>query len=139
MAKTKKLGMFQKINNTITNNKIIMGVIVLLINVVSKYATIELSDTQQEYFNNTIIRHIFLFLILFTSTKDLFLSIILLTAFIIMAQYLFNEKSRFCLLKYSHNKDCNKPVSQKEIKSAIKTLKQAKDQYINKINNEISF
>ena len=138
MPKTKRKGIFEKINEKITSNKIVMGIVMLLINVVSKYATIELSDTQQEYFNNTIIRHIFLFLILFSSTKDLFLSIILLVSFIIMAQYLFNEKSRFCILKFPQ-KDCNKkPISKKQINEAIKTLKQAKQEFSENIDKELN-
>ena len=138
MPKTKRKGIFEKINEKITSNKIVMGIVMLLINVVSKYATIELSDTQQEYFNNTIIRHIFLFLILFSSTKDLFLSIILLVSFIIMAQYLFNEKSRFCILKFPQ-KDCKKkPISKKQINEAIKTLKQAKQEFSENIDKELN-
>lgn len=124
------------IESFIFSNKLLTGLMMLSINIISKYATIELSDTQQEYLNNTIVRHVILFLILFSSTKDLVISIILLTAFIIMANYLFNDKSSFCVLKKSTS--CKeKPVSQKEIKQAIKTLKRAKGEYVGNLTNQI--
>ena len=110
----------------------------LLFNVVSKYASIELSETQQEYFNNTIIRHIILFLVLFTSTKDILLSFILLTAFIIMAQFLFNEKSKFCILKNPEKNCKQKPISKKEIRKAIKTLKKAQNEFVEDINKQLN-
>ena len=136
-SKVKSGGSFlNNIESFIFSNKLLTGLMMLSINIISKYATIELSDTQQEYLNNTIVRHIILFLILFSSTKDLVISIILLTAFVIMANYLFNDKSSFCILKKPDS--CKeKPVTQKEIKQAIKTLKRAKGEYVGKLTNQI--
>ena len=49
--------MFELLNN----NKFFTGVTMLAVNLGSKYLALELSDSQQELFNNKIIRRFILF------------------------------------------------------------------------------
>ena len=71
----------------------------IMLNVGSKYVTIELSKTQEEYLRNTLGRQILIFAIAFTATKDIILSLILTSVFYVLTMHLFNEKEQ--LRKYN--------------------------------------
>ena len=56
-------------------------------------------------------------------TRDIFTSLVLTAIFILLADYLFNENSKFCLIPGKYKELDNKIVTSKEINDAINTLK----------------
>ena len=126
----------QEIHKTIlslNNSKFFAGVIMILLNIGSKYITIELSKNQEQYLKHYIGRVLLLFAISWMGTHDIYTSLILTGSFIAMTQYLFNEESTFCILpsylkRFNHVLDKNNDdvVSEKEIQEAIKVLEKAK-------------
>jgi len=118
---------------SLNNSKFFAGVIMILLNIGSKYITIELSKNQEQYMKHYIGRVLLLFAISWMGTHDIYTSLILTGSFIAMTEYLFNEESSFCILpsylkRFNHVLDKNNDdvVSEQEIQTAIKVLEKAK-------------
>tara|TARA_Y100000389_G_C17469100_1_gene528637 strand:- start:2370 stop:2837 length:468 start_codon:yes stop_codon:yes gene_type:complete len=123
-SKSKMFQYLYKLNNS----KFFAGVIMLIMNIGSKYISIELSKSQEDYIKYTIGRQILIFAILWMGTRDIVISLVLTCIFILFADYLFNDTSYFCILP---NKNVtaekeNKPITKKEINDAINVLKEAR-------------
>lgn len=126
--------------SNINNSKFFAGIMMLVVNIGSRYVTLKFSKSQEEYIKNQIARELLIFAIVWMATRDLIISIIMTASFIILADYLFNENSKFCILpeKYKNIQylmDTNNDgiVSDEEIKRAEETLRKAKLQK-NKMN-----
>lgn len=116
-------------------SKLFAGIMMILLNIGSKYITVKLSKSQEAYLRNYVIREIIIFAIVFTATKDVYISLILTAVFIVLTQYLFNEESSLCVLPKKFKKlheviDSNNDgdVSHTEITEAIAILRRAKEQ-----------
>ena len=138
MSKTKKASKTSKTSspfdflNVLNDNKYFAGVVMLVMNIGSKYITIELSKTQEAYFRYTLGRQIIIFSILWVGTRDITISLVLTAVFILLVDYLFNENSKFCIIPEKY-KELQKEVggnfvTQKEVNDAIDTLKKARKQ-----------
>tara|TARA_B100000424_G_C22648618_1_gene357858 strand:+ start:13 stop:498 length:486 start_codon:yes stop_codon:yes gene_type:complete len=116
----------------LNSSKFFTGLVMLTLNIGSKYITLELSTSQEEYIKYTLGRQILVFAILWMGTRDIVTALILTCVFILFADYLFNDNSKYCVIPYSYTEKVNdkesKPISQKEINDAIHVLKQARSQ-----------
>ena len=117
----------------INNSKIFAGLMIITLNIVSKFANIKLSKTLEAYFKYTFSRQILIFAIAWMGTRDIYTAIGLTAAFTILSDYLFNEESRFCIVPHEYRIlhkliDTNNDgvVSESEITSAIAVLEKAK-------------
>ena len=70
--------MFFDFANKINNSKIFAGIIMIMLNIGSKYITIKLSKSQEEYFKNSIARQLLIFSIVWMGTRDVILSLFLI-------------------------------------------------------------
>jgi hypothetical protein len=120
--------------NSLNNSKFFAGMVMIMLNIGSKYITIKLSKTQEAYLRNSIGHQILLFAICWMGTRDIITSLILTTIFIVLTQHLFNENSRFCLLPENWKKfedvldlDGDGKVTKDEVSEAIKILEKAKN------------
>jgi hypothetical protein len=126
------------INNSIlklNNSKFFAGIVMLMLNIGSKYITINLSKTQEDYLKNSIGRQLLIFSIAWMGTRDIYMSLGLTAIFIVLSDYLFNEESDMCILPHSMRKfrdviDTNNDgkISESEIQKALVTLQKAKEQ-----------
>lgn len=92
----------QKLNQhvfTLNNSKYFAGIMMILLNLGSRYLIMELSESQEQMFNNKIIRRFTIFTIVFIATRDIYVSFILTAIFIIFVSNLFNENSNYCIIK----------------------------------------
>ena len=123
------------LSSKLKSNTYITGLIILFLNLASKHVTIDLSDNQKQFIKATIGRQIIIFTILWSGTKNLLVSFILTAVFVILADHIFNEKSKYCILpkKIKNVLDTNNDgkIDQKEIDNAIKVLSRAKNNYMN--------
>ena len=71
------------------------GIMLLLLNVGSRFIVHELSHNDDEYSQYLIIRRLSIFAVLFIGTKDLVTSIILTAAFVILSAGIFRGKGPF--------------------------------------------
>ena len=134
--------MFKDLNkylNSLNNSRYFTGIMMLLMNIFSKFIVLKLSDTQQEFILNSIGRELLLFSIVFVATKDIVISLILSAVFIILTDFLFNEESAMCIIPEKYRKlntlaDSNKDgtVTDEELNEAIRILRKAKKEKIQK-------
>ena len=119
---------------SISNNKFLIGLVAIFVNVGSRY--IEFNFTHnQELLLRSIAKEVLIFAVTLMMTRDLVIAIILTTIFIILSNFIFNEQSKFCILPDNFKTiesaiDTNKDgiVTDEEIKKAEKILQQAKNQ-----------
>lgn len=126
--------------SNINNSKFFAGIMMLVVNIGSRYVTLKFSKSQEEYIKNQVAREFLIFAIVWMATRDLIISIIMTASFIILADYLFNENSNFCILperfkniQYLIDTNSDGIITDEEIKKAEETLRKAKMQK-NKMN-----
>ena len=71
------------------------GIMLLLLNVGSRFIVHELSHDDAEYSQNLILRRLAIFAVCFVGTKDLLISIILTAAFVVLSAGIFRGKGPF--------------------------------------------
>lgn len=117
----------------INTSKLFAGILMILMNIGSRYIEMGLTKSQEQALRNGLGREILIFCVVFLGTRDLVLSIIMTSAFIILSDHIFNEKSRFCVIP-KHLKKLNELidvnddgiVSREEEKKAMEILERAK-------------
>lgn len=88
----------QYVDNVVSflnNSTAFSGVMLILLNVGSRFIIHELSDDDTEYSSNLMIRRIAIFAVCFVGTKDMLTSIILTAAFVILSAGIFRGKGPF--------------------------------------------
>lgn len=129
MSKRKKNTGFFNTLYFLNDSKFFAGIVMLIMNIGSKYAIIGLSRSQESFMKYTLGRQILIFSILWVGTRDIFISLVLTAIFIVLVDYLFNENSRYCIIpeKYKElREDLGEKVTQEEVNQAIYTLKKAR-------------
>ena len=111
---------------SLNNSKFFAGILMILMNLGSKYISLELSETQDEFFSNIVIRRMMIFIVVFIATKDIITSLIITACFVIMVCGLFNENSKFCLIK--NNCKQTKVITKEQVERAKKVLKKYEEQ-----------
>lgn len=128
----------------INTSKILAGIVMLLLNVGSKYIEIGLSKTQEQALRNALTRELLIFAVVFMATHDIIISILMTAAFVILSQFLFNDESKYCVVSKKMKKikrivDVNKDniITEDEEERALEILKKAKKQ--KKKQNQMKF
>jgi len=83
---------------SLNNSKFFAGLVMLLMNIGSKYITIELSKTQSEYLRGSIARQMLIFSISWMGSRDIFKALALTAIFNVLTGHLFNEESAYCIV-----------------------------------------
>ena len=116
----------------LNSSKYFTGIMMILLNICSKYITVKLSKSQEAYLRNYVVRELLIFSVCWMGTRDIYISIILTASFFILTQHIFNEESKYCVLPKKYKEyylfEESKDVSQQEINDAINTLSKAKKQ-----------
>ena len=127
--------LFFNFADKINNSKLFAGLVMIMLNIGSKYITIKLSKSQEEYLKNSIARQLLIFSIIWMGTREVILSIFITASFIVLTDHLFNEESNYCVIptflkNHAHILDANNDgfISKDEIENAMKTIKKAEKQ-----------
>ena len=124
------------INNHIlylNNSKFFAGVVMILLNVGSKFISIQFSKSTEEYLKINVTKQILVFSMAWMGTRDIYTSLVLTAVFTILSDHLFNEESSYCIVPHKYRVlskiiDTNNDgkVSEDEINAAILLLEKAK-------------
>lgn len=79
--------------DALNDNKFFLGVMLLLLNVGSRYLVDEFSINPEEYSRNLILRRLAVFAVCFVGTREVVTSILLTAGFVVLAQGV-SSKSR---------------------------------------------
>ena len=69
----------------LVSSPLFVGIMILLINIGSRYITHEFSNSDEEYSQNILLRRLAIFAVCFVGTRDLVVSILLTAGFVILA------------------------------------------------------
>ena len=136
MPKKEPDNIFSYLHNhvqVLNGSKIFAGIMIILLNISSKYVNIKLSKTMESYLKHTFSKQILVFAIAWMGTREIYVALFITLIFTIFIEYLFNEDSIFCCLP-EHFKDYhielleNQEVSEEDIKKAKEILEKAKTQ-----------
>lgn len=86
---------------TLNSSKLFAGLMMIFLNIASKFVTIELSSNQKEFLANSILRQVLVFAVAFVGTRDLVVSLILTAVFTILVDGLLHESSPLSILPKS--------------------------------------
>jgi hypothetical protein len=140
-------GMFDYIHDHIlflNSSKFFAGVIMILLNVGSKFISVQFSKSTEEYLKYSVSKQILVFAMAWMATRDIYTSLILTAVFVVLSEFLFNEESTFCIVPNEYRVlekiiDTNNDgiVSEEELHNAIQVLEKAKkEKQINKQNGQ---
>ena len=117
----------------INNSKFFAGMVMIMLNIGSKYITIKLSKSQEQYLRNTVARQLLIFSIIWMGTKDILISLAMTAVFVVMTEHLFNEHSSYCIIpqalrNYEDALDVNDDghVTPDEVENAQRVLEKVK-------------
>lgn len=97
--------------DSINESKLFAGLMMIFLNIGSRYITIELSKTQKEYLTNSILRQVLVFAVAFIGTRDLIIALVLTAVFTILVDGLFHEDSKISVLPKSMAPAVNENIS----------------------------
>jgi hypothetical protein len=121
----------------LNNSALFAGLVMLIMNVGSRYVQINLSESTEEYLKHILKKEMLVFAIAWMGTKNIYYSLIITTCFTLLADHFTNEESDYCILP-EHFKELRKLngetkkdvdfISDVEINKAIAVLEKAKRQ-----------
>jgi hypothetical protein len=117
----------------LNNSKFFAGVVMILLNVGSKFIAIQFSKSTEEYLKMNVTKQLLVFAMAWMGTRDIYTALVLTAVFTVLSDHLFNEESPYCCVpkKYrilSKLADINDDgvVSEQELNDAIGVLEKAK-------------
>lgn len=127
---------FHFVNNHVmylNNSKFFAGIVMILLNVGSKFITIQFSKSTEEYMKFSLSKQLLVFAMAWMGTRDIYTALGLTAVFTILSDHLFNEESHLCIVPQEYrvlNKliDTNEDgiVTETELSAAISVLEKAK-------------
>jgi hypothetical protein len=82
----------------LNNSKYFVAIMMLLLNLGSRYISMELSQFHEDFLSSVFIRRLLVFTVVFIATRDIKVAFISTAVFIVMVSGLFNEDSKYCIL-----------------------------------------
>lgn len=117
----------------LNSSRFFAGVVMILLNIGSKFISVQFSKSTEEYLKFSITKQILVFAMAWMATRDIYTSLVLTAVFVVLSEFLFNEESTFCIVPHQYrvlNKlvDTNNDgiVSHEELNQAIQILEKAK-------------
>ena len=117
----------------LNNSKFFAGVVMILLNIGSKFIAIQFSKSTEEYLKMNVTKQLLVFSMAWMGTRDIYTSLVLTAVFTILSDHLFNEESPYCCVPHKYrilakladvNNDGN--VTEQEINDAIAVLEKSK-------------
>jgi hypothetical protein len=117
----------------LNNSKFFAGIVMILLNVGSKFIAIQFSRSTEEYMKLNITKQLLVFSMAWMGTRDIYTALILTAVFTVLSDHLFNEESPYCVVPHKYRLlhkliDTNNDglVSEDEINNAVIILERAR-------------
>lgn len=123
---------------SLNNSKIFAGLMIITLNIVSKFVNIKLGKTVEGYLKYSFSKQLLIFAIAWMGTRDIYIALFITCLFVFFTEILFHEDSNFCIVSresreyYCNLVDSNEIVTEEDIRNAKETLKKAQKQNANK-------
>ncbi len=117
----------------LNNSKFFAGVVMILLNVGSKFIAIQFSRSTEEYLKMNVTKQLLVFAMAWMGTRDIYTALVLTAVFTILSDHLFNEESPYCCVPHKYrvlaklvDQNNDGVVTDQEINDAIAVLEKAK-------------
>lgn len=125
----------------INNSKIFAGLMIVTLNIVSKFANFKLSKTLEAYLKFTFSKQILVFVIAWMGTRDIYTAAFITLVYIIVVEVLLHEESNFFVLSeefkdyhislLDSENDNKTVITEEDIRKAKDVLERARLQKMN--------
>jgi hypothetical protein len=117
----------------VNNSKIFAGLVIITLNIASKFTTIKLSKTMEAFLKYTFSRNILIFAMAWMGTRDIYMALLITILVVFALNHLLNEESALCCLpehftEYHTTLYNDDVVTAQQIEDAKEVLKRAKKQ-----------
>ena len=129
------------VNNNIqamNQSKIFAGIMIIILNIASKFIIIELPKTVESYLKFTFSRDLLVFAIAWMGTRDIYIALGIVCIFIFVVDFLCNEKSALCILPEtfvdSHVEklnEMNNSITAQDLQNIKNLAKKIEKDYVN--------
>jgi hypothetical protein len=82
---------------SLNSNPYFIGTMMLLLNLGGRFIALEMTKSQEQFFQNPWIRRLLIFTVLFVGTRNIMVAFWMTLIIILIIGYLFNENSSLCL------------------------------------------
>ena len=119
---------------SLNSSKLFAGLMIITLNIASKFVTIKLSKTMESYLKYTFSRDILVFAIAWMGTRDIYVALLITVLFMVATDYIFNEDSMLCCLPENFTDyhvsllESKEQVTEEDIKKANEVIEKAKKQ-----------
>lgn len=117
----------------LNNSKFFAGVVMILLNIGSKFISIQFSKSTEEYLKMNVTKQLLVFAMAWMGTRDIYTALVLTAVFTILSDHLFNEESPYCcvpqkfrILAKIIDENNDGVVSEQDINNAIAILEKAR-------------
>jgi hypothetical protein len=117
----------------LNSSKFFAGIVMILLNVGSKFISIQFSKSTEEYLKFSLSKQLLVFSMAWMGTRDIYVALGLTAIFVILSDHLFNEESSYCVVPYKYrvldkliDTNDDKVISDSELNSAMAILEKAK-------------
>jgi len=116
----------------LNNSKFFAGVVMILLNVGSKFIQIQFSKSTEEYMKYSVSKQLLVFSMAWMGTRDIYTALGLTAVFTVLSDYLFNEECSLCIVPHKYRVlhkllDTNEDgvVTEPEVAAALAVLDKA--------------
>jgi hypothetical protein len=116
----------------LNNSKFFAGVVMILLNVGSKFIQIQFSKSSEEYMKYSVSKQLLVFSMAWMGTRDIYTALGLTAVFTVLSDYLFNEECSLCIVPHKYRVlhkliDTNEDgvVTEPEVAAALAVLDKA--------------
>jgi hypothetical protein len=129
---------FDNVHDHVTvlnNSKIFAGIMIVILNVASKFVNFKFGSTTEKYLKYTFSRQILVFAMTWMGTRDIYIATGMTLVFILFFDFLFNEDSSLCILPdqlkeyYQNLDDDENKIDETQYAQAIVTIEKYKNQH----------
>ena len=128
----------------LNNSKFFAGIVMIMLNIGSKFISIQFSKSTEEYLKYSVTKQLLVFAMAWMGTRDIYTALMLTAAFVILSDHLFNEESHLCVVPEKYrvlgkqidtNDDGN--ISESELAAALAIIEKAKKEKKDELNKNM--
>jgi hypothetical protein len=96
-AMVQQISPFEQAVFALNSNPYFIGTMMLMLNLGGRFIAMEMSKSQEQFFQNPWVRRLLIFTVLFVGTRNVIVAFWMSIIIILLIGYLFNENSSLCL------------------------------------------
>jgi hypothetical protein len=119
--------------NSLNSSTFFAGIMMICLNIGSRYIQLNLDESTESYIKYALTKEILVFTISWMATRNIYSALVLTAVFVVLADFILNEKSKYCLLpnKFVKSRKLgeytnNKIITDKEVSEAMDIIEKHK-------------